>query len=191
MDASGEMAAAARALGHEVIVRSPYDLDFASALDGAFSNAATRWMKNVGRVSVASSLRPEGRFAVETDRYGCVERTHFTLIGELSRLGYDGVIAPWFFLTGEDYASRLVAASLDLLCIDPIPCPTLLPGNVMGWLTTFSQSFCAVLPQLECLDYLEAVRSRIEPQLFDAGGHRIANYMSLRFEARLKKRKSR
>ena len=55
----------------------------------------------------------------------------------------------------------------------------------MGWLTTFSGCFTAVLPERERADYLACVRQRIKPQLCDATGNWTADYVRLRFKARL------
>src|SRR5262245_34076584 len=46
LDASPELAAAARTLGLQVVVRSAYDMDFEHGFDAVFSNAALHWMKD-------------------------------------------------------------------------------------------------------------------------------------------------
>jgi hypothetical protein len=55
----------------------------------------------------------------------------------------------------------------------------------MGWLTTFCGCFTAVLPEGEREDYLESVRECIKPALYDAAGKWTADYVRLRFAARL------
>jgi hypothetical protein len=119
--------------------------------------------------------------------HGCVKTVHQVLIDELNLRGHEGLAAnPWYFPTVEDYTERLAGAGFEVPYIELIPRPTPLPGDVSGWLSTFCQSFCAVLPESERLDYLEAVRARIRPQLCDAGGRWTADYVRLRFDARLK-----
>jgi len=53
----------------------------------------------------------------------------------------------------------------------------------MGWLTTFSHCFTALLPSDERQDYLERVEARIRPRLCDESGNWTADYTRLRFRA--------
>lgn len=189
VDSSEVMIKATRALGLEAIVASAYDLDFASSFDTVFSNAALHWMKDPDRVigRVAKALRPKGRFVAEMGGHGCIETVHHALINELDRRGYDGLAAsPWYFPTVEDYAARLVAVGFEVPYIELIPRPTALPGDVRGWLSIFCQSFSSVLPESDRVDYFEAVRTRIKPLLCGAEDRWTADYVRLRFEARLK-----
>jgi SAM-dependent methyltransferase len=188
LDASEEMVCAARALELEAIVGSAEDMDFVASFDAVFSNAALHWMKNADRVigAVAKALRPGGRFVAEMGGHRCVRTIQDALVEELDRRGHDGVSAvPWYFPTPEDYAARLTASGFEVPYIELIPRPTALPGDVMGWLTTFSLIFTARLPEAERPGYLEAVRERIKPRLCDAQGRWTADYVRLRFEARL------
>ena len=189
VDSSPAFISSARKLGLEVIETNAFDLDLSPVFDAVFSNAALHWMKDadvvIGRV--ARALRPGGRFVAEMGGDGCVKTIHSALINELDRRGYDGPAAnPWYFPTVEDYGARLVAAGFDVRYIELIPRPTPLPGDVMGWLATFSGCFTAVLPDAERADYLECVRERIKPQLCDSKGNWTADYVRLRFEAHLK-----
>ena len=189
VDSSEAMIKATRALGLEAIVTSAYDLDFVSSFDAVFSNAALHWLKDPDRVigRVTKALRPKGRFVAEMGGHGCIETIHHVLIDELSRRGHHGLAAsPWYFPTVEEYAARLVAVGFEVPYIELIPRPTALPGDISGWLSTFCQSFFSVLPEGDRRDYLAAVRTRIEPQLCDAEGRWTADYVRLRFEARLK-----
>ena len=63
------------------------------------------------------------------------------------------------------------------------PRPTPLPGDILGWLDTFSESFTRVLPQSERPAYLHEVRERVRPALCDAAGVWTADYVRLRFVA--------
>lgn len=60
------------------------------------------------------------------------------------------------------------------------------PGDVMGWLVTFSGCFTAVLPEKDRAAYLECVRDRIKPKLCDAAGRWTVDYTRLRFETHLR-----
>jgi trans-aconitate methyltransferase len=189
VDSSEAMIKATQALGLEAMVASAYDLDFVSSFDAVFSNAALHWMKDPDRVigRVARALRPKGRFVAEMGGHGCIETIHRALVAELDRRGHAGAAAsPWYFPTVEDYAARLAAGGFEVPYIELIPRPTALPGDVSGWLSTFCQSFSSVLPESDRPGYLQAVRTRIEPQLCDAEGRWTADYVRLRFEARLR-----
>src|SRR3546814_20655025 len=65
----------------------------------------------------------------------------------LARRGDDAASAdPWFFPTLADYRRRLQAAGFDVVGIESFARPTLLPGDISGWLTTFAQAFLANVP---------------------------------------------
>lgn len=188
IDSSPDFVASARKLGLDVVQKNASDMDFGPEFDAVFSNAALHWMKDadhvIGRVSEA--LRPSGRFVAEMGGYNCVKTLQSALIEELDARGYDGRAAnPWYFPTVEDYGARLVAAGFAVDYIALIPRPTPLPGDVMGWLATFSCCFTGVLPQEERADYLECVRERVRPHLCDDAGLWTADYVRLRFKAHL------
>jgi trans-aconitate methyltransferase len=187
LDSSPDFVASARKLGLDVVERSAYDMDFEACFDAVFSNAALHWMTDADRIigRVARALCPGGRFVAEMGGHRCVETIHTALIDELDRRGYDGRAAsPWYFPTPEDYGARLAAAGFNVRYIALIPRPTPLP-DVMGWLTTFSGCFTALLPLAERQEYLESVRERIRPTLCDASGNWTADYVRLRFDARI------
>jgi trans-aconitate methyltransferase len=188
VDSSADFVVSARKLGLEVLEKNVYELDFEPIFDAVFSNAALHWMKDADRVirTVARALRSKGRFVAEFGGHGCVKTIQSALIDELDRRGYDGrATDPWYFPTVEDYRARLVGAGFSVAYIALIPRPTPLPGDVMGWLTTFSGCFTAPLPAEERAEYLEDVRQRIKPHLCDAQGDWTADYVRLRFEAYL------
>jgi trans-aconitate methyltransferase len=188
VDSSADFVASARELGLAVIETSASDMNFGPRFDAVFSNAALHWMKDVDAViqRVARALRPKGRFVAEMGGHGCVKTLLSALVEELDRRGYDGQAAnPWYFPTADDYGGRLAAAGFDVRYIALIPRPTPLPGDVMGWLTTFCGCFSVVLPAGERVDYLERVRERIKPALCDATGNWTADYVRLRFAAHL------
>jgi SAM-dependent methyltransferase len=188
LDSSADFVTSARKLGLTVVEKSASDMDFSPRFDAVFSNAALHWMKNADAVigNIARALLPNGRFVAEMGGHGGVKTILAALIEELERRGYDGHAAnPWYFPTVEDYGGRLSAAGFDVRYIALIPRPTQLPGDVMGWLTTFGGCFTAVLPEGDRSEYLECVRERIKPDLCDATGTWTADYVRLRFAAYL------
>jgi hypothetical protein len=90
---------------------------------------------------------------------------------------------PWYFPTPGDYATRLERAGFRVNSIALIPRPTPLPGDIIGWLETFAQSFVHELSGAARQEYLEEVRAALEPQLRDGTGTWIADYVRLRFAA--------
>jgi SAM-dependent methyltransferase len=164
VDSSADFVASARKLGLTVVEKSASDMDFGPRFDAVFSNAALHWMKDADAVigRVARALLPNGRFVAEMGGHGCVKTLLAALIEELDRRGHDG------------HAANAL-----------IPRPTPLPGDVMGWLTTFCGCFTALLPDADRADYLEYVRDRIKPNLCDPTGKWTADYVRLRFAAHL------
>lgn len=187
IDASAPQIEAARALGLDARVIDGYALEFDSEFDAVFSNAVLHWMRDAPRViaGVYRALRPGGRFVAECGGYGCVDTIHRALVEALDARGHDGGAAsPWYFATTEDYGGKLAAGGFAVESIALIPRPTPLPGDVLGWLETFAESFTRVLPAAERTAYLNEVRARIQPALCDARGQWTADYVRLRFAAR-------
>jgi trans-aconitate methyltransferase len=188
VDSSAAFVAAARMRGLEVVEASAAAMEFGPEFDAVFSNAALHWMKDADAVieRVAGACKPRGRFVAEMGGHNCVQTIVDALEAELDRRGRDGASAnPWFFPTVEDYRARLTRHGFEVRYMALIPRPTPLPGDVLGWLTTFAASFAAVLPEAERQDYLECVRNRVRPTLCDANGNWTADYVRLRFDAHL------
>jgi len=186
VDSSAAQIAATRARGLDARVVDGQALDFDGEFDAVFSNAALHWMRDAPRViaGVHRALRPGGRFVAECGGHGCVATIHDALIAELDARGLDGRAAsPWYFPTVEAYGAHLDAGGFDARTIQLFPRPTPLPGDIMGWLETFAESFTRVLAPAARFAYLAAVRARIEPALCDATGAWTADYVRLRFAA--------
>lgn len=187
VDSSAPQIEAARALGLDARVVDGHALEFDHEFDAVFSNAALHWMRDAPRViaGVHRALRPGGRFVAECGGHGCVETIHRALIEGLDARGLDGQAAsPWYFATPEDYGQKLAAGGFEVGYIALIQRPTPLPGDILGWLETFAQSFTRVLPESERQGYLSEVRARIQPALCDASGAWTADYVRLRFAAK-------
>ena len=138
-----------------------------------FSNAALHWMKRADVViaGVYRSLKPDGRFVAECGGLGCVHKIRTALVQALDRRGLDGEArVPWYFPTPGDYATRLERAGFRVDSIALIPRPTPLPGDIFGFLETFALSFSQGFSDEARSEYLEEVRTVLEPQLRDANG---------------------
>ena len=186
VDSSPAQVEAARQLGLDARVMSAEALPFHEEFDAVFSNAVLHWIQNADAMiaAVHRALRPSGRFVAECGGSGCVDKVRTALVHALDRRGIDGESrVPWYFPTPGDYASRLERAGFRVDSIALIPRPTPLPGDIIPWLETFGKSFLQALPENGRQEYLEEVRSVLEPQLRDAAGTWVADYVRLRFAA--------
>jgi trans-aconitate methyltransferase len=187
VDASPEMVAAACQLGLNAHVVDGQELTYESEFDAVFSNAALHWMPRHDDVvaGVRRALRPGGRFVAEFGGGHNVKTIVEALNGQLAQRGiYLAGLNPWYFPQPEAYRSMLEAAGLAVTMIELFERPTPLPGDIVGWLETFAQSFTGALPVSERSVFLEAVREALRPTLCDAQGNWTADYVRLRFSAR-------
>jgi trans-aconitate methyltransferase len=187
VDSSAEQVAGARARGLDCRVASGDDLPFVGEFDAVFSNAALHWMHRADAViaGVRRALKPGGRFVAEMGGHGCVAAIRRALAQALASRGYTAAAYdPWFFPTAEDYRRRLEAHGFTIDSIALFPRPTPLPGDVIGWLETFGESFIVALPEHERAAFLAEVRDALRPVLAAADGTWTADYVRLRFAAR-------
>jgi SAM-dependent methyltransferase len=190
VDGSTEQVSASCKLGLDCRVMDGENLSFENEFDAVFSNAALHWMRNPDAViaGVWRALRPGGRFVAELGGYGCVAKIKRALVDALNRSGIDGEGAsPWYFPTIEDYSVRLAKAGFALSYVALIPRPTLLPGDITGYLETFAESFTAKLPPAERPSYIAEVQESLRPEICDADGKWTADYVRLRFSAKKQK----
>lgn len=186
VDSSVPQVEAARNLGLNAFAISAEDLQYHEEFDAVFSNAVLHWIKRADAVlaGVYRSLKPGGRFVAECGGHGCVDKIRTALVQALDRRGFDGdARVPWYFPTPGDYATRLERAGFRVDSIALIPRPTPLPGDIVDYLETFALSFFQGLSDNARTEYLQEVRTVLEPQLCDANGTWVADYVRLRFAA--------
>jgi trans-aconitate methyltransferase len=191
VDASPEQIAAACRRGLDARVVNGEALAFTREFDAVMSNAALHWMLNPDAVlqGVARALKPGGRFVGEMGGAGNVATIAQAVGAALEARGIDSRAAnPWYFPSPQDYAARLEAAGFEVLSIELIPRPTPLPGEIAGWLETFCESFIKQVPRAEQPAFLAEVTEALRPALCDGEGRWSADYVRLRFVARLKDR---
>ena len=188
VDAGPDMVAAARRRGLDARVMGAERLTFESEFDAVFSNAALHWMKQPDLViaKVRRALRPGGRFVGELGGHGNTAAVLTALIAVLARRGVDGVArSPWYFPTPGEYRERLEAAGFAVDSIELVPRPTPLPTGMAGWLETFTDSFFKPFASEERRKALDEVVDLLRPTLCDSRGNWTADYVRLRFAARL------
>ena len=186
VDASQQMIEATRSLGVEASMMDGQTLGFENKFDAVFSNAALHWMKQPDEVlkGVARALKPEGRFVAEFGGGDNVARVLDALAACLARRGIDAdSVNPWYFPHPDDYREKLIQHGFAVRYLDLFERPTPLPGDVVAWLETFAQSFTATVPPEEHGCFLEEVRERLRPVLFDYEDGWWVDYVRLRFAA--------
>jgi trans-aconitate methyltransferase len=186
VDSSVPQVEAARKLGLNAFAIAGEELQYNEEFDAVFSNAALHWIQRADEMlaGVYRSLKRGGRFVAECGGQGCVQKIRTALVQALDRRGLDGEArVPWYFPTPGDYATRLERAGFRVDSIALIPRPTPLPGDVIGWLETFALNFFQGMSDEARTDYLQEVRRVLEPQLRDADGTWMADYVRLRFAA--------
>ncbi|SRR6266496_3022240 len=189
VDSSEEMVASARKRGLDARLMDGTALTFENEFDAVFSNAVLHWVKDDPDAAIASAyraLRRPGRFVGEMGGHGCVAAIHLALTVGLERRGISNAThaSPWYFPTVDDYTARLESAGFIAENVQLIPRPTPLPTGMRGWLETFANPFCAVLPKEERGNFLDDATKMLRPLLCDEQGRWTADYMRLRFVAR-------
>jgi trans-aconitate methyltransferase len=189
VDGSSDMVAAARKRGIDARVVDAYHLNFEPEFDAVFSNAALHWMKRDPDAviqGVRRALKPKGRFVAEMGGHGNVAAITVALCATTEKYGANGeAMIPWYFPSADEYRERLNRAGFRTDYIELIPRPTPLPTGMRGWLETFVIPFTNSLPQESRGTFLDEVTERLRPVLCDASGHWTADYVRLRFQARL------
>jgi len=186
IDSSAPQVEAAKTIGLNAHVINAEELPYKDEFDAVFSNAVLHWIKRADPMiaGVHRALKPGGRFVAECGGHGCIQKIKTALVEALDRRGLTGEArVPWYFPTPGDYATRLERAGFRVDSIALIPRPTALPGDIVAYLETFAINFFEGFSGEARSEYLQEVRSVLAPQLLDAKGTWIADYVRLRFAA--------
>jgi len=188
VDASPDQIEKAVSEGLDAQVMDGQKLTFDGEFDAVFSNAAMHWMKDADAViaGVAKALKPGGRFVGEFGGDGNVKTLRAALRMAVAMQGDDPDAAdPWYFPSVEAYRAKLEASGFDVSSIELIPRPTPLPGDVDGWLAVFGDSFLNRVAEEKRDEIIGWIRESLRPILVDADGVWVADYVRLRFAAKL------
>lgn len=185
VDSSKEMVTASAALGLKAQLMDGQALKFNNEFDAIFSNAALHWMKSPKLVidGVWNALKPGGRFVAEFGGYGNVATIVNAVEVALAARHGTAVAGPWYFPHPKDYQNLLEARGFKVSSMQLTPRPTILPGNIRGWLETFAQSYISALPLAERKHFIGEVVAALRPMLCDRNGCWTADYVRLRFAA--------
>ncbi|NKB51226.1 MAG: methyltransferase domain-containing protein [Rhizobiaceae bacterium] len=186
-DSSPSFVQTARASGLDARVLDAQNLPFDREFDAVFSNAALHWMIQADDVisSVKRALKPNGRFVGEFGGFGNVAAiiTAMRAVGE--ELGGDpDRIGPWFFPTVDHYSALLEQQGFKVDNIVTFYRQTPLPTGMRAWLKVMSGPFFDQFGDGSeaALDKVEAV---LKDSLCDHNGKWFADYVRLRFLARV------
>lgn len=190
VDASEELLARAAERGLDVRRMDGHQLSFKHEFDAVFSNAALHWMLKPLDVieGVRQALKPGGRFVGEFGGHGNVSSI-ITAMRAAARIhgGDEDLAGPWFYPTVDEYSDLLVSRGFEVRRISLIPRPTPLKTGMRGWLMTFRKPFFEQFDDAHQAEVLDEVESLLANSLRDSKGNWTADYMRLRFEARLGK----
>ncbi len=187
VDASAAMVEAARRRGIAAELMDARELSFDAEFDAVFSNAVLHWVRppEAAIAGVRRALKPGGRFVGEFGGHGNVAAILVALLAVLSRRAINAAAhRPWYFPTAREYRGRLERASFAVEYIELIPRPVVLPTGIEGWLETFAGPMLALAGGEQKAARAEVVEL-LRPALCDRDGNWTADYVRLRFCARL------
>jgi trans-aconitate methyltransferase len=188
VDASPEMLERARGRGLDARRMNAEKLAFESEFDAVFSNAALHWVRDQGAMlaGVRRALRRGGRFVVEMGGQGNIAAIRVALMAVLERHGCagleDGVN---YYPAPEAYTKRLERHGFRVERMELIPRPTPLQAGMRVWLETFRSGVIAAVPERLRDRVLDETVALLEPALLDEEGNWVADYVRLRFIARV------
>jgi SAM-dependent methyltransferase len=190
VDSSAAMVEAARSRGVAAEQGNAERLPFpASQFDAVFSNAALHWVRGQDEMmtEVRRVLRRGGRFVAEMGGHGNIAAIRVALMAVLARHGYadreDGVN---YYPAPDSYRGRLERHGFTVERIELIPRPTPLgEGGMAGWLNTFRCGVLDALPKEIRQTVIDETCALLIPALQDEKGNWVADYVRLRFIARI------
>jgi SAM-dependent methyltransferase len=153
-----------------------------------FSNAALHWMRAQEAVlgGVRRALKPGGRFVAEMGGHNNTAAILTAMRAVLARRGIEALsLSPWYFPSAAAQQAKLAAAGFRVEEIAIIPRPTPLPAGLGAWLEVFAEDFLSPLPPADRAAARQEICDLLQPILMDETGLWIADYVRLRFRARL------
>ena len=190
VDLSPDMIAAARARGVQSDQASAENLPYPDkTFDAIFSNAALHWVRdhNAMLAEAGRILKPGGRFVAEFGGHGNIAAIRAALIAVLERHGYGGREDNVnYYPTPEIYSRRLAQHGFTVERIALIPRPTPLgAGGMAEWLKTFRRGVLDSVPESLRETIVRETVDLLANVLRDGEGHWTADYVRLRFIARV------
>lgn len=188
IELSSSMAEGAAALGLNVRNMDLLELDEVARYDAVFSNAVLHWIGDWDDLfsRFARSLKPGGRLVVECGGHGNIAAIRTAICAAASYYDVPTKAAAEQYLTPHQAEQLLRAHGFSVEKIELAPRRTFLKTGMDGWIRVFRQQF---IDQFEGIEKQDAVMERLlswlEPQLRTNEGEWFADYVRLRFIARL------
>ncbi len=188
VDASPEMAAAARERGIATDVAKAESLPYADGVfDTVFSNAALHWVRDQDAMmqQVRRVLKPGGRFVAEMGGHGNVAAIRVAFMAALAKHGCSGhEVDENYYPTVQEYTKRLEGHGFSVELIALIPRPTPLGEDMGAWFRLFRRGVLANLREDAREPVVEETIALLAPALRDREGKWTGDYVRLRFLAR-------
>jgi trans-aconitate methyltransferase len=188
VDASAQMVTAARERGLQAEVMDATQMPFERRFDAVFSNAALHWIHNQPAVlqGVAKALKPAGRFVAEMGGHGNIAAIRVAFHAALTHYKLTDLMAEDnYFPTVAEYRRLLEAQGFTVEAIELVPRPTPLASGMRAWLQVFRRGILDAIPSDVREAVLNETLAHLEPALCDGDGNWTADYVRLRFRARL------
>ncbi len=191
IDSSPAMVSAARARGMKVDQGSAEKLPYPDhVFEAVFSNAALHWVRGQDEMlsQVHRVLCPGGRFVAEMGGHGNIAAIRVAFAAVLSRHGFAGLGERGnYYPTSEAYSRRLErhGFAVDKILLFPRATP-LNDSGMTGWLNTFYRGALDALPETLRDTAVEETVALLAPVLRGHDGHWTADYVRLRFIAKVK-----
>ncbi|MHB1665734.1 MAG: class I SAM-dependent methyltransferase [bacterium] len=186
IDPSEDMIESARKLGLKAYTGYAEYMNYDSEFDAVFSNATLHWIKDRESLidAIYRSLKKSGRFVAEFGGKGNVNAVRSALHESLKKRGIDPLkIDPWYFPDKAEYKSLLEEKGFFVEFIELFNRPTLLDGDIEGWLNIFCKNFLNVISQEERDEFIKELVTALKPELCDSAGKWTIDYVRIRIKA--------
>jgi SAM-dependent methyltransferase len=190
VDGSHEMVAAALARGIAADESPAESLPYPDrAFDAVFSNAVLHWVRGQDEMmdQVRRVLRPGGRFVAEMGGHGNIAAIRVAFAAVLAHHGFAELgVRDNYYPTPQTYTRRLEKHGFRIDRMIHFPRPTPLgEGGMQGWLRVFCRGTLHSLPEHLRETVVNETAALLAPVLRDEDGHWTADYVRLRFIAKV------
>lgn len=188
IDLSPAMITAAQKRGIPATIMDATQISFHRQFDAAFSNAAFHWINDQPALlkGIASALKPNGRLVAEMGGHGNIAAIDVALHAALAHHNLAHLAKNHnFFPAPQEYRRLLEAQGFKVEAIELIPRPTPLPSGMLSWLKLFRRGVLDGVPDHLRDEVLQEAIEYLAPALRDSDGNWTADYVRLRFRARL------
>ena len=190
IDPDPAMIAAAQAKGLDARIGDARKLAFNQEFDAVFTNAALHWVgvPELVTAGVVRALKPGGRYVGEFGGHGNIAAIRVVLRAVLQAHGHHvDADETSYYPTAEAFRAVLEAGGFVVHSCAVIPRQTPLAAGMAAWIETFRGSAitaAGVLPE-QRQQVIADICDLLRPALADASGNWIADYVRIRFSARL------